>query len=326
MIRRALDHPLRASLVSICVSALTVLAIGVFARPDAVVRELTNPRDGWLTVALVAELASLPAYALAYRRIVRHVGGWDLSARLTVRMVLAGFGTFAVLGGLTLDRRGLERTGAHPRAAKRSILALSLTELATLALAACIAAAVMLLEDASVTGSMLWPWAAGVPVGICVTVWLSRPPRSLQRRLPALTALSDDLKHIANELVRHPQPWFGIGGYFLADILCLYAGLRAVGLNVDAGGLVIAYASGFLLTKRTLPLGGAGIVELLLTVSLVWVGEPLASALAAVVLYRAFNLLLVAALALAARDLLTRTTFDSVQSERSSEAHSHAAP
>jgi hypothetical protein len=50
-----------------------------------------------------------------------------------------------------------------------------------------------------------------------------------------------------------------------------------------------------------LPLGGAPVTELLLTVALKWVGQPIGPALAAVVVYRVFNFLLPAAPALVVR-------------------------
>jgi uncharacterized membrane protein YbhN (UPF0104 family) len=73
--------------------------------------------------------------------------------------------------------------------------------------------------------------------------------------------------------------------------------------------VILAYATGYAATRRSLPLGGAGVTEVLMTYALYWVRQPLAPALAAVVAYRAFNFLLAAAPALIARrhldDLLT---------------------
>jgi uncharacterized membrane protein YbhN (UPF0104 family) len=54
--------------------------------------------------------------------------------------------------------------------------------------------------------------------------------------------------------------------------------------------LVVGYATGYALTRRALPLGGAGIVETLLPFSLHWLGIALAPALAAVFAYRLVNL------------------------------------
>jgi uncharacterized membrane protein YbhN (UPF0104 family) len=64
--------------------------------------------------------------------------------------------------------------------------------------------------------------------------------------------------------------------------------------------VIIAYGTGYAATRRSLPLGGAGVTEVLMTYALYWVGAPLAPALAAVVTYRAFNFLLAAMPALLA--------------------------
>jgi uncharacterized membrane protein YbhN (UPF0104 family) len=64
--------------------------------------------------------------------------------------------------------------------------------------------------------------------------------------------------------------------------------------------VIVAYATGYAATRRSLPLAGAGVTEVLMTYALYWVRQPLAPALAAVVAYRAFNFLLAAAPALIA--------------------------
>jgi len=55
--------------------------------------------------------------------------------------------------------------------------------------------------------------------------------------------------------------------------------------------LVIAYATGYAASRRSLPLGGAGITEALLTLSLIEVHVHAAHALFAVVAYRLINFL-----------------------------------
>ena len=45
-----------------------------------------------------------------------------------------------------------------------------------------------------------------------------------------------------------------------------------------------------MLTRRSLPAGGAGLVEIALTFALHWVGFPFVRALLGVVVYRLFNL------------------------------------
>jgi uncharacterized membrane protein YbhN (UPF0104 family) len=54
--------------------------------------------------------------------------------------------------------------------------------------------------------------------------------------------------------------------------------------------VVVGYATGYALTRRTLPLAGAGAVEALLPFALLWVGYALPAAVLAVFAYRIFNL------------------------------------
>ena len=98
--------------------------------------------------------------------------------------------------------------------------------------------------------------------------------------------------------------WLGTALYWAADIGAFYGGLRTFGLDPSVGRVIIAYATGYAATRRSLPLGGAGITEFLMSYALYWVREPLAPALAAVVAYRLFNFLLAAAPALIANHQL----------------------
>ena len=70
-----------------------------------------------------------------------------------------------------------------------------------------------------------------------------------------------------------------------------YGALRAFGLHASLGKVIIAYATGYAATRRSLPLGGAGITEALLTLSLIAVHVHSAHALLAVVAYRIVNFL-----------------------------------
>ena len=81
-------------------------------------------------------------------------------------------------------------------------------------------------------------------------------------------------------------------------------------VEISASLLVLAYSGAYVFTRRALPAGGAGVVELALTVALVGMGVRFAPALVGVVVYRLFNfwLPIIPALALmpAIRDLRER--------------------
>jgi len=92
---------------------------------------------------------------------------------------------------------------------------------------------------------------------------------------------------------RHGIGLLGVTLYWAGDIACLWGALAFFGnprLSVPA--LILAYATGYVLTRRSLPAGGAGVVEIALTFALTWFGLPFVRALLGVVVYRLFNLCL----------------------------------
>jgi uncharacterized membrane protein YbhN (UPF0104 family) len=112
-------------------------------------------------------------------------------------------------------------------------------------------------------------------------------------------------------LARSPQRYalafFGIFLYWLGDIACLWAALHAFEAQTPpVGQLIVGYATGYVVTRRALPLGGGGGVEALLPFALGWVKIPLAPSLLVVVAYRLLNLGLPMAPALAGLPALGR--------------------
>ena len=79
---------------------------------------------------------------------------------------------------------------------------------------------------------------------------------------------------------------------------------------------VLAYATGYVATRRSLPAGGAGLVEVMMTFALVWVGMPLAPALLGVITYRAFSFWLPVIPALAALPAVRRMRHDFRRGEK----------
>jgi undecaprenyl-diphosphatase len=92
------------------------------------------------------------------------------------------------------------------------------------------------------------------------------------------------------EQLRHPfrygTAWGGMALYWAGEIVSLWAALRTFGLHASVAVVVLGYATGHVLTPRSLPLSGVGITELLLPLALNWVGLPLSGAVPAVFAYR----------------------------------------
>ena len=259
----------------------------------------------WFAVCFGGQVVAYLGYVLAVRDIARVDDGPLLSFRLSMRTVVAGFGVFAAThaaGGFSVDYWTFRRSGLRRREAVARVLALGALEYAVLAPAAMICAVVLLFGTGGhVQHAMTYPWLAVVP-GFLVALWLSSPKRASRLTRPAATAAA------IRAVVRAPRRGdlqaplrsspgrastasasLGVSLYWLGDIACLWAALKIYNAELSTPALILAYATGYVLTRRSLPAGGAGIVEVLMTFALVWVGVPLAPALLGVVTYRLFN-------------------------------------
>jgi uncharacterized membrane protein YbhN (UPF0104 family) len=305
-------RPVVSSAVATGIAAIAVLAIARVTGADAVGRAFDNVEPVWIVLIAGAELLTYPAYVIAYRAIAGMHGHAPLSLPLVARVVVAGFGPFSIWGGFGLDRQALSALHEDEHSARVRVIALGVLEWAVLAPIAWVTAVVFLAEGANIMPSLLWPWAIGVPLGFGFALWVSSP-----RRIERLGLGGERRQWMSNvlegvgilrKLITHPLKWapalLGTALYWVLDMAAFYGALRAFGLQPELGKVIIAYATGYAATRRSLPLGGAGITEFLMTYALYWVRLPLAPALAAVVAYRAFNLLLAAAPALVARHQL----------------------
>ncbi len=302
-------RPVVSAAAATGIAAIAVLVIARVTGADAVGRAFDDFNPGWIALIAGAELLAYPAYVIAYRSIARVHGHAPLSLPLVARVVVAGFGPFSIGGGFGLDKRALEALHEDERSARVRVIALGVLEWAVLAPIACVVSIVFLAQGTNVMASLLWPWALGVPLGFGFALWASAP-----QRIERLARLGGTRREWATNLLEgvgvirmllaDPRAWagawLGTAFYWAADISAFYGGLRTFGLDPSAGKVIIAYATGYAATRRSLPLGGAGITEFLMTYALYWVREPLAPALAAVVAYRIFNFLLAAAPALLA--------------------------
>jgi uncharacterized membrane protein YbhN (UPF0104 family) len=148
--------------------------------------------------------------------------------------------------------------------------------------------------------SLLWPWAVAVPIGFALGLGLATPARRhrmagrgrVRAHLAQGMEAVEILRSLAAGITGCWLAWLGMALYWACEIASFYGALRFIGLHLNLGELILAYATGYALTRRSLPLGGAGVTEALLTFSLHWVGQAVAPALAAVVVYRLFNFVL----------------------------------
>ena len=307
------EHPLATSAVAIGIAGVAVLVIARVTGANAVGRAFDRIDPPWVALIAGASLLTYPAYALAYRAIADIHGHGPIALPMVARVVVAGFGPFAISGGFGIDQQALLALHEDERSARVRVIALGVLEWAVLAPLCCVVSIVLLVQGANILPSLLWPWAVAVPLGFGFGLWASAPGRAerisriggkrrewLAQALEGVGVLHD----LILKPKRYRMAWLGTALYWAADIGAFYGGLRLFGLAPGAGKVIIAYGTGYAATRRSLPLGGAGVTEVLMTYSLYWVREPLAPALAAVLAYRVFNLAVVAAPALIAHNQL----------------------
>jgi uncharacterized membrane protein YbhN (UPF0104 family) len=310
------DQPWLSTIFAALLAAVAVILIAHATGADAIGRAFEDVDPGWIVLVAGAQLITYPAYVLAYRAVAATHGHAPLSLPIVSRIVVAGFGPFALDGGFGVDKRMLQAIDEDERSARVRVMTLGTLEWAILAPTACITAIVLLAERANIMPSLLWPWALSVPPSVVLALWASKPRRSrwiAERSGPRVDLLVQMLEGIdgvrcmvTQDPLRKLGAWLGIMVYWAADMAALWGALRTFGMDLSVGKLIIAYSTGYAATRRSLPLGGAGATEALMTFALYWVREPLAPALAAVMLYRLFNFLLIAAPAIIAHRQLPR--------------------
>lgn len=303
-------RPVFVSALATGIAAIAVLVIARVTGADAVGRAFSDVNPGWVALIAGASLLTYPAYILAYRAIASIHGHAPLSLPLLARVVVAGFGPFSVGGGFGLDKQALHALHEDERSARVRVLGLGMLEWAVLGPITWVTSVALIATGANILPSLVWPWAVGVPLGLGLALWASVPARAERlshfrgKRREVLAHLLEGVG-VLHTMLRSPRlyasAWAGTALYWAADIGAFYGGLRTFGLSPGVGKVILAYATGYAASRRSLPLGGAGVTEVLMTYSLYWVREPLAPALAAVVAYRFFNFVMAATPALIAR-------------------------
>jgi len=252
-------------LVGAALALAAVLGIAWAAGFHTVYRQLRDVDPIWLPVAFAMEVAAYFGYVVAYREVARAQGGPRLGIGRAGAIVAAGFGVFVIRGGFVVDRHALEDAGLDAREARVRVLGLGVLEYAVLAPIAALAAVIILARGSTHPSlGFTLPWAIAVPLGFAAAfaaLGLRHRVRDdggwrtgLRHGLEAVNMLRD----LARQGADHGGAFVGTTLYWAADIGCLWACLRAFHDSPDIAALVIGYATGYALTRRTLPLGGAG--------------------------------------------------------------------
>jgi hypothetical protein len=295
-----LDHG-PASVASFLVLGIALaLAAGVGVAWDAgfgtVAHLLRHPNFFLLILGLAGAAAALVGYVLAYREITRVDAGLEIGLPRTGALVATGFGMFVPRGGFALDLEALRDLGVPLREARVRVLGLGSLEYVVLAAAAFISSVLLLLRHSPAQHTVLLSWAIGVPAGTALALLAVRFRRYICRgRLGELIRPPLDGIVVVGKILRRPREHAaaalaGMSLYWASEVFVLWVCVAAFAHGTPSvPELIVGYATGYALTRRTLPLAGAGAVEALLPFALEWMGFALAPALLAVFAYRIFN-------------------------------------
>jgi hypothetical protein len=297
------DHGRRevaASLaIAVCLAAGALVGVAWAAGFGVVAGGLAHPHWIWFLLALAGSAASLVGYTVAYSELARVDEGPHLPVHHIGALVATGFGVFIPRGGFALDHEALLDAGVPPREAAMRVRRLGLLEYAILAPAAFGAALFLLVDGIRDRAGIQLSWIIGVPVGAAVTLVLLRHRRWMRsggRLRKAIARYLDEVARFGHLFLpprkRSLAAALGMSVYWAGDIFALWACLAAFLPHgrPSPSALILGYATGYALSRRTLPFAGAGPVEALLPFALTWVGVPLAPALLSVFAYRIFNL------------------------------------
>lgn len=253
----------------------------------------------WLAPSLVAVLLAFTGYFFAYRGIKHAEDGPRLDFPSLLAEVTAGFGGFLAHGGTALDEFAMRAGGAEKREAKVRVGALAGFEHGVLAMIVCPAAIVTLALGVVIPRTdFTEPWAVIPPIGFVLGIAVAERYRDRLRRRGGWRGklgMTFDAIHVVFEILRHPRQHglaaLGMAVYWGADMFALWAATRAFGFSMSALAVIVALGTGMIFTRRTAPLGGAGIMLVALVPTL-WYGAgvPFAAATLGVAAYRFMTL------------------------------------
>jgi putative heme transporter len=307
--RRWLGQALRWG---IGIGAAVLAFNALFSRRDELAGALTtleHLRYEWVFFAVVAELASIGAYAALTRQLLR-AGGVDISlAELSGITLAANAIQNSLPAGPAWSTvyayRQFRRRGADPVLVGWTLAITVLIAIATLGAIALVG--LLVSEDQAASLDLVRVIVVVAIVILLLVVAARRGLVSLPGRRAAVLIVSacqrvvhqprgdaaelvdrafDRLRavHLTKRTLAGAVAW-SLANWWL-DLTALAMSFAAVGTAVPWRGLLLAYGAGQLAANLPVTLGGLGVVEGSLTVALVFYGGDQEATVAAVLLYR----------------------------------------
>ena len=301
-----LDTKARAAVV-VAIGAVLVVGIGTIigkvAEFDEVLDAIREASPLWLVVCFAGEVLAYVGYILAFWGTSRAAGGPRIPLGVMTHGVFVAFGAFAAAnaaGGLATDFWILKEAGAGTRSAVRRVLALNTLLYAVFGVGALVVAILAAANISDAPLGIALPWLIIVPPCLALGVWLStsstgqgiasREMRRTWSRLFGDAVASVILcRHMATHPRSHKGALVGPVLNWTGEIVCLWASLRAFGVQIALPNLMLVYAAAYVVTLLPLPAGGAGAIDASLAFALHAVGVELAPALLATFTYRFFS-------------------------------------
>lgn len=273
------------------------LGLAWIAGFDSVWHVAQHPSWPWLAASLAGVVVAFAGYYFAYNGVGTVEGGPDdLSHADRLAVVAAGFGGFLAHGGTGLDRVVMRAAGGSRREAKVRVTLLGGLEHGIMAIPCSVAAIVLIVEGVSKPpADFVYPWAIGPAVGFAVAYWAAERYRERLRQRRGWRgklAILFDATHLVGEMFRQPLRYgHAIAGmlvYWLGDMWALWAGMVAFGFHMNGAAAMVAFGTAMIVTRRTGPLGGAGILDVALAATLWYCGVPWPAAILGTFSYRFF--------------------------------------
>lgn len=262
-----------------------VLAFGlsIWVGDSTILKLLLNLNLAWIVLLIGAQLAAYGAYSLAYRTLFR------LRTKAAILHTLHGFSPMAPLGGFAHDVRTL-----HGAKERHRVAALSIVEYLILAPAVLVAAIVALANHSNIASELTIPWVIGVPSGLIAAAILIANRGRAKKINQALAGSLDKLikEFTGLRAINRFLILGGIGLYWASELASLFAALRIFDAALNLPAIIIAYATGYVLTRRSLPSSLIGITIALLILSLHWVGLSYATGFLVTYAYLIVNILM----------------------------------
>jgi uncharacterized protein (TIRG00374 family) len=306
---------LQISAALLVVAVVVVEGLTVAPHVGSAIAAISNPRWGWLGLAVASEIGSMVYFARVQRRMLA-AGGVRLALRRAVAVTFAANAMSVTLpAGPVVSTaytfRRMRAWGASAPIVTWGMLTSGFLSTIALTAIGAFGASLAGTDNVAVVASEI----AAVAVIAFGLRHIARRPDLLLRignfslrhanrvlRRPGYSG-QDRIRELLDELLLirpRTQDWL-MGLLFAAmnwglDLLCLIAACRAVGAHgLTVTVALVAYAGGMAASSLPLLPGGVGVVDGALLIALTHGGLPLSEATAGVLIYRLISFVLVAA-------------------------------